>query len=233
MVIFVRLKYVIILLLCIISPLAFSKQLTFNRPADTPQARYVIDLLTQAYTSLGYTLNIIDFEHQQALEAANNGLLDGQLGRISNIANDYSNLVKVDFPLFEFDLILLKNTSIRDVNKPSSIAVQSGYPAPLNYFNQHPYNGQVIKVKNVTAQLNLLVQQKVDAIILLDFLLCTKHPHFNQAGYKKEVLQTLQSFHFLHKRHIKLQPKLKAQLITLQENGTVAFLKAKYNLAYF
>lgn len=233
MVNFIRLKYVIILLLCITSPLAFAKQLTFNRPADTPQARYVIDLLTQAYASLGYTLNVIDFEHQHALEAANNGLLDGQLGRIANIANNYSNLIKIDFPLFEFDLILLKNKSMRDVNKLSSIAVQSGYPAPQNYFNQHPYNGRIIKVKSVTAQLNLLVQQKVDAIILLDFLLFSKHPHFKQAGYKKEVLQTLQSFHFLHKRHIKLQPKLKAQLIKLHENGTIALLKAKHNLTFF
>ncbi|MFK3872395.1 hypothetical protein [Pseudoalteromonas rhizosphaerae] len=58
----------------------------FNRPADTPQARYVIELMTLAYKELGYDVHIIDFNHQSALSAANNGTLDGQLGRVASIS---------------------------------------------------------------------------------------------------------------------------------------------------
>lgn len=207
-----------------------SQHLLFNRPADTPQARYVIDLMSMAYIELGYEVRIIDFNHQSALTAANNGILDGQLGRINTITQQYKNLRIVNFPLFEFNLILLKGCLQCTYQQLDSIAIQGGYPAAQNYLNKHPITGDVISVKSVTAQLNLLTQKKVSGLILLDFMLLTKHPNFDIAQFQTEVLAPIKSFHFLHKRHSALIPRLETELRKLNENGTVQFLRAKYNL---
>ncbi len=228
-------KYILqcIVLCALLTPfctLAKNQHMLFNRPADTPQARYVIELMTLAYNELGYDLHIIDFNHQSALSAANNGTLDGQLGRISTISQQYTNLHPVNFPLFEFNLVLLKNCQQCTFEQIDSIAIQVGYPAAQSYLNEHPFIGDIINVKSVTAQLNLLTQQKVQGVLLLDFLLSTKHPHFDVNQFQMEVLAPIKSFHFLHSRHRALIPKLEKQLHKLNENGTIRLLRAKYNL---
>ncbi len=205
----------------------------FNRPADTPQARYVIDLMKMAYKEIGYEIHIIDFNHQNALVAANQGVLDGQLGRIANVKDDYPNLLKVDYPLFDFNLVLLKNCRQCQYEDLKSLAIQSSYPAAQSYIDNHPFDGDVIKVRNVTAQLNLLTQKRVEGTILLDFLLSTKHPGFDQTAFHKQILMPMQSFHFVHKRHKAIIPQLTKVLKKLDENGTVQFLKSKYNLSKF
>ncbi|WP_254911227.1 transporter substrate-binding domain-containing protein [Pseudoalteromonas sp. A601] len=209
---------------------ASNQHLLFNRPADTPQAKYVIDLMSKAYNQLGYKMHIIDFNHQSALTAANDGTLDGQLGRISSIAKQYKNLKIVNFPLFEFNLVLLKNCLQCSFEQLDSIAIQAGYPAAQEYLDNNPFIGNVVRVKSVTAQLNLLTQKKVSGLVLLDFILHTKHPNFDTSAFQTEVLVPIQSFHFLHKRHSALIPKLEAELIRLHKNGTVQLLRAKYSL---
>lgn len=223
---------IILLFFCFPSS-ANSHILIFNRPADTPQARYVIDLLSTAYKEIGYELHVIDFNHQGSLAAANQGVLDGQLGRIDFVTRDYPNLLKVDFPLFEFNLVLLKNCKQCNYRDIKSLAIQSSYPAAQSYIEENPIKGDVIKVRNLTAQLNLLTQKRVEGTILLDFLLSTKHPDFNQAAFNKEILMSMQSFHFVHKRHAALIPQLTNILKKLEADGTVRTLKTKYNLTEF
>ncbi len=226
-------RLTLLLLFFCLSSNANTHTLIFNQPADTPQARYVIELLTQAYREIGYEINIIEFSHQKALEAANQGFLDGQLGRINDVKEDYPNLLKVDFPLFDFNLILLKNCQICRYPKMNSLAIQSSYPAAQSYIEQHHFKGDVIKVRNITAQLNLLTQKRVEGAILLDFMLLTKHPNFNQQAFHKELLMPMQSYHFVHKRHKELIPKLTAVLKTLEQNGTIKLLKSKHNIMAF
>ena len=121
------------------------------------------------YKEIGYEIHIIDFNHQNALVAANQGVLDGQLGRIANVKDDYPNLLKVDYPLFDFNLVLLKNCRQCQYEDLKSLAIQSSYPAAQSYIDNHPFDGDVIKVRNVTAQLNLLTQKRVEGTILLEF----------------------------------------------------------------
>ena len=217
-------------LLTPLSTIANTQHMLFNRPADTPQARYVIELMTLAYKELGYDVHIIDFNHQSALSAANNGTLDGQLGRVASISQQYQNLHPVNFALFEFNLVLLKNCQQCTFEQLDNIAIQVGYPAAQSYLNEHPFIGDIIKVKSVTAQLNLLTQGKVQGVILLDFLLSTKHPQFNVKQFQTEILAPIKSYHFLHSRHSALIPKLEKELHKLNENGTVRLLRAKHNL---
>ena len=60
-------RFALFLLFFCFSSSASTNLLIFNRPADTPQARYVIDLMKMAYKEIGYEIHIIDFNHQNAL----------------------------------------------------------------------------------------------------------------------------------------------------------------------
>ncbi|ATC81162.1 substrate-binding periplasmic protein [Pseudoalteromonas agarivorans] len=210
--------------------LANHNSVIFNRPADSAQASYALALLTLAYKELNYEVHIIDFNRQNALLAANNGVLDGQLGRDISIEADNKNLIRINYPLFDYKLLLFKNCQPNTLNKLDSIAVLSGYPVQHHYLNEHKFNGNIIEVKNITTQLNLLAQHKVDGAIMLDFVLKADNFSLPETCMQTQLLSTFSLYHYVHKKHAALVSKLLNALNKLHDNGTSRALRAKYNL---
>ncbi|OCQ20506.1 hypothetical protein A7985_15760 [Pseudoalteromonas luteoviolacea] len=209
---------------------ANAKTLYFNRPADTAQARYVIELLSLAYKDIGHKLELIDFDRHSALIAANEGELDGQLGRIAGVTDSYANLIYVDYPLYSFNLQLISHCLSCTFNQLSSLVVQSGYLVAYQYMMDNQYKGELIEVKSTAAQLNLLMQEKVQGALIVDFHLREHLPYMDMEAVKIEDLLTIESFHYLHKKHSALIPKLKQTLKKLESKGVIAVLKAKYRI---
>ncbi|MCK8107336.1 transporter substrate-binding domain-containing protein [Pseudoalteromonas sp. 2CM41L] len=210
--------------------LANHNSVIFNRPADSAQASYALALLTLAYKELNYEVHIIDFNRQNALLAANNGVLDGQLGRDISIEADNKNLLRINYPLFDYKLLLFKNCQPNTLDKLDSIAVLSGYPVQHHYLNEHKFNGNIIEVKNITTQLNLLAQHKVDGAIMLDFVLKADNFSLPETCMQTQLLSTFSLYHYVHKKHAALVSKLLNALNKLHDNGTSRALRAKYNL---
>ncbi|MCF2857979.1 hypothetical protein L1286_10890 [Pseudoalteromonas sp. SMS1] len=210
--------------------IANTKTLYFNRPADTAQARYVIELLSLAYKDMGHKLEIIDFDRNSALIAANEGELDGQLGRIAGVTDSYANLIYVDYPLYSFNLQLISHCLVCAFNQLDSLVVQSGYLVAYQYMMDHQFDGELIEVKSTAAQLNLLMQKKVQGALIVDFHLREHLPYMDMDTIRIEDLVTIESFHYLHKKHIALIPKLKKTLEKLEKKGVTAVLKAKYRI---
>jgi len=210
--------------------LANHNSVIFNRPANSAQASYALALLTLAYKELNYEVHIIDFNRQNALLAANNGVLDGQLGRDISIEADNKNLIRINYPLFDYKLLLFKNCQPNTLDKLDSIAVLSGYPVQHHYLNEHKFNGNIIEVKNITTQLNLLAQHKVDGVIMLDFVLKADNFSLPETCMQTQLLSTFSLYHYVHKKHAALVSKLLNALNKLHDNGTSRALRAKYNL---
>ena len=210
--------------------LANHNSVIFNRPADSAQASYALALLTLAYKELNYEVHIIDFNRQNALLAANNGVSDGQLGRDISIEADNKNLIRINYPLFDYKLLLFKNCQPNTLDKLDSIAVLSGYPVQHHYLNEHKFNGNIIEVKNITTQLNLLAQHKVDGVIMLDFVLKADNFSLPETCMQTQLLSTFSLYHYVHKKHAALVSKLLNALNKLHDNGTSRALRAKYNL---
>ncbi|WP_096739110.1 substrate-binding periplasmic protein [Pseudoalteromonas atlantica] len=210
--------------------LANHNSVIFNRPADSAQASYTLALLTLAYKELNYEVHIIDFNRQNALLAANNGVLDGQLGRDISIEADNKNLIRINYPLFDYKLLLFKNCQPTTLDKLDNVAVLSGYPVQHHYLNEHKFNGNIIEVKNITTQLNLLAQHKVDGVIMLDFVLKADNFSLPETCMQTQLLSTFSLYHYVHKKHAALVSKLLNALNKLHNNGTSRALRAKYNL---
>ena len=210
--------------------LANHNSVIFNRPANSAQASYALALLTLAYKELNYEVHIIDFNRQNALLAANNGVLDGQLGRDISIEADNKNLIRINYPLFDYKLLLFKNCQPNTLDKLDSIAVLSGYPVQHHYLNEHKFNGNIIEVKNITTQLNLLAKHKVDGVIMLDFVLKADNFSLPETCMQTQLLSTFSLYHYVHKKHAALVSKLLNALNKLHDNGTSRALRAKYNL---
>jgi hypothetical protein len=204
--------------------------LLFNRPADSPESRYVIELMTLVYTQLGYTLKVIDFNHQSALVAANEGVLDGQLGRVKSVTEQYPQLIKINFPILDSNLQLLSYCKTCSIFESDSIAIIGSYVAPEEYLTTQHYQGEVIKVKNSSAQLNLLIQQKVSAALVVKFHVKQYLQKLHSLGINNQKLHSIRAFHYLNKKHANLVPKVKNILERMAKNGTIEMLRQKYNI---
>ena len=222
---------------CILLLLTFSSQLIasndkviFNRPADTPQSRYIVELMTLAYKELGIDVELVDFNKNNALIAANEGILDGQLGKISGLNRTYPNLNRINVPLFSFDLNLIsfcKNCQLADM---PSLVIHSTYPAAAKYLSEHPYQGQLHEVKSVSTLLNLLMQKQVSAALVIGFYIEPYMHKLQNAGVELETLHSQQVYHYVHKTHKDLIPALSKVLNEFKASGKMLDLKNKYNL---
>ena len=204
--------------------------MSFNKPMDTAQARFVIELMTLAYAQMGNSLTIVDYAHPQALDAADRGVFDGQLGRIANIESKYENLLRVDYPLFKFELFMLTRCKSCRLDELASVALRNGYPVTEQYLNDHNYTGQRIKTENVSTQLNLLAQQQVEAAVLLDFHLSGSAAPDYYARFERHHLKNYYSYHYVHKRHKDKVAPLLAILRDLERQGVVQQLRDKHGL---
>ncbi|MEI8617316.1 hypothetical protein P4S63_08095 [Pseudoalteromonas sp. B193] len=103
--------------------------------------------------------------------AANNGVLDGQLGRDASVEENYENLIRVDYELFKFDLVLYKNCLPNSLEQLDSVAIVDGYPVQEHYLASTQFAGNIIKVKSMNTQLNLLAQKKVQGALMINFIM--------------------------------------------------------------
>lgn len=215
------------LLIC--SPV-WSAPFLFNKPADTPQSRYIIEVMTQVYSNLGLDLSIVEFNHRSSLVAANEGLLDGQLGRVIEVEDQYPNLIRIPVPIFTFSLQLASSRKDAELNDIEKMVVTEGYQAIDTYLAKHLYKKQLFKVKNISTQLNLLSQHKVDGALVIDFHIPPVFKEQNQNVWYFRNLNTVQVYHYIHKKHASLAGSIEEELLRLVTNGTLSELQLKYNI---
>ncbi|NKC19652.1 hypothetical protein CWC29_012540 [Pseudoalteromonas sp. S4498] len=202
----------------------------FNKPPQTPQARYVIELMGMVYHELGVELRLEEFNHKGSLIAANAGNLDGQLARVASVETEYPNLRRVDYALFQFNLQFLSLCSHCDLKAVSSLTIRSGYPVATAYLAEHHIQAYIIDVKSAVTQLNLVVQRQVEGALILDFHLKPHLKNINEETLQIKNLAVVESFHFVHKRYEHLIPLIKAKLEEFEHEGIIEMLRAKYQI---
>ncbi|CCQ09865.1 Uncharacterized protein, containing periplasmic binding domain [Pseudoalteromonas luteoviolacea B = ATCC 29581] len=212
------------------SVFASQKTFLFNKPADTPQSRYVVEIVTLAYRNLGIDVQIVEFNHKSALVAANEGQLDGQLARIPDVETMYSHLVKVPVPLFNFNLQKIAKCALCTLGDIDKLVITEGYPIIEQFLEKMPFQGDLFKVKNFKTQLNLLQQEKVDGALAIDFHIPESYRVSMQESWHFENVEEVETFHFIHEKHKELVDELAKQFSSFSHNGTMQALKQKYGI---
>ena len=229
----ISVRFLFTLAFAFIPSLLSAEPLKFNRPADTAQSRYVIELITQAYKESGYQLSLIDFPRERALIAANSGELDGQLARVIDIEKTYANLLRVPTALFNFQLLLIHQKTLCEPCQPNDfkkISIVPTYPAANNFLEQQNYQGEILEVKSIKSQLTLLNQALTDAILVLDFQLQTEVGTLPPNRYTVQPVNNTSSYHYIHNSHTELHQHISNLLKQYEINGTLNALKEKHRV---
>lgn len=179
-------------------------------------------ILKRVYGSLGYKTRIDLYPGKRALAIANRGKSDGELCRIAAIEN-YDNLVRIDTPLLN-----LKLGAFAHKNRAHGLKLSRLKKYHIGVLRGVIYTEKLTRkmkrsIRNDVGTLfRLLKGNRVDIVLVMEGD-GKKYIHENKLEDSIKVLQpSLAEFpiyHYLHKKHIELVPKINAALRELYDNG--------------
>ncbi len=198
-----------------------SQTLVFRDPDPSPLSAAVKQSLEEAYAKLDVQLRYVDMSRSRSLVEADNGRIAGELGRLPNAGDDFSNLVRSHFPLFEFQIVLVADRrfcGLCNFDDVDNLAYINGQQSSEFIIAEKNYTGPTVQVTD-TQQLHLmLTNERVRAVLINNF-------EARALGYYEEPnlivvpLLHAQGYHYLNKQHADLMPKIDAELARMKASG--------------
>jgi ABC-type amino acid transport substrate-binding protein len=180
--------------------------------------------LTKAYSSIGYQIGFTILPAKRALFESNAGRTDGETARVQYLEKRYPNLVRIPVAICHMhqNLLALKsNKKIESANlEDLTLGIINGGVFVEKEFTQ--YNP--VRAISNKQLVDLLIKGRVDAISMSEATF-KKLANSQQAPLVMPLARftpTVPLFHYLHKKHHTLIPKITAALKQLEDSGFIA-----------
>jgi hypothetical protein len=218
-------------LLMLTSTLLVAEPLKFAQIANTPDQMVGAEILKVVYAKLGMPIEIVAVSGKRALIESSEGRLDGEVHRIVEIDSIYPSLLKIPTAINHIEAtVFSKNIDYLPVGCASLegklIGIVRGViyaelcTKGLNKMAIFPDSVSLMKSldKNIvdyvmTARFNGLVQLKklgINSIIAL-----------------KPALSKKPLFHYIHKKHAVLIPKIDSIIMAMAKSGELNLIRQK------
>lgn len=195
-----------------------------NEPPLTTAAHdgYLDMIANEAFRRVGYKLKLEKLPAERALMNANEGLIDGELIRITGLEALYPNLIRVPEKLTNWEFMAFsKNTSV-----PSTWeSMRSRHVGHIRGWKIYEKNlagaEHVIAVEDSTQLFNMLVLDRIEVALYEHWmgLALVKQQGLHNVHPISSPLVSCEMFIYLNKRHAPLVPKLAETLRALKREG--------------
>lgn len=203
----------------------------FNTPEKEPLLNYGVLLYTEAFRRLDLKFAYKVYPMKRCGDTANNGIVDGEPGRLAQYGKSWPNLIQVSEPVITQAVAAfaknpfieldgwdsLKGTGFKVEGIRGDIIVETNLakvvpPKNLSFITRDDQGLRKIQAGRTDIFVHL-------RSIILEVL---KAEEFKDSGIKEVgVLQEYSLYPFLHKKHKDLAPKLAAVLKQMKEEGLV------------
>lgn len=211
-----RFIYILSAFLLSLPTIGFSQQIfKVSAPIDAELHTAAVADLKAAYRLLNITINITPLPAKRALLEAEQGtLFDAELARIKEAESLLSNFIRIP--------VVLRTIS--------SVAVTSEETTPLKAEDFSQYRTASIRgilatnrllsgvdnilVDSTTQGINMLLYRRIDAFIVLDFMIKGLEKKLYEQGLviQSSKLSTANFYHYIHKKHEAIVPALSQAL---------------------
>lgn len=203
--------------------------LTFSTGAGFGKNNLAERILSKAYNELAIEIEVLLVPTRRGLPLAEQGKVDGELLRL-NILQDYPDLIMVKVPLFLSEGRLYANQPNTDINSILDISHQKvGMVKDSIIKRRMTAHLDVREVDDNEQLFRLLQQGRFDVVLVSDYRakrIIKKH-NFQNLHRLTPVVYSFPVFHFLHKKHKTLIPKLETVLQSMRDNGELeAFMQS-------
>lgn len=208
------------------------EKLTFRAPDESAFTNYVTAVLEEAYRELGIQLEYIDLPRVRGEQLAAEGTIAGELGRTPALENKRSELRRVPFPLFTFDILAVTDRRRCGFCQPGnydSLAYVNGMDSITKVVNNLTETPSIVTPTDLEQVVKLVEAGRVEAAFMADFQyqgsVLSDNPHFITHHLSIE-----EGFHYLNEEHAWLIPQLTFQLQKLKESGRIEELQKVYGV---
>lgn len=225
----------ILLFLLIFNPL-YAAQTTLylgtshHSPITSSNQDGVIDLILQELAQRLEIEIIIDpvGSGERVLLNANNGVIDGDVGRVLGLERLYPNLISIPIPIYHYEMVVFsKNITFKVTGKesimPYNIGVLRGWKI-LETISTGA--AAVTNLENAEQMFNMLDKNRIDIAPFEKnegLVLLKKMGLKDIKALQPSLLEG--DFHlYLHKKHKNLIPEITEEFSKMQHDGTIEYI---------
>lgn len=224
-------KLILIFIFSVSCIASASNKIELRRTPNLNYGHYLKEVFDLVYSEIGYQVHYVDLPFVREIDMASKSLLSGVLARDSIIEQSAQQLVRVDVPLFSYQVILLTNSTICGKCSPEKleiVAYPRGGKIYQNHINQLPKQVSKVAIGGTDNLITMLEIGRVDAVILSDILLPNRMQ--DMTHIKTQVLEQRFDYHYLSPDNRELKLPLEAALRRITANGQLSALKKKYQI---
>lgn len=193
---------------------------TFDEP--TPFTITAERILREAYTRLGIEIDIQHYPGERALYTANQGVVDGELVRVTNLHTTYPNLLMVPTSFMEIEIMAFTKQLSFPVEgweslRPYTIAFLRGFKLAEAQTEEM----RVYETANDELTFQLLEAERVQVALgtRLGGVFFIKRMKLDEIAPLEPPLATIPMYHYLHNKHERLVPQIDEVLQQLIQEG--------------
>lgn len=189
--------------------------------------------LKEAYDELGIQFTLVNLPARRALKQSNRGLVDGELVRIAGIDKKFKNLIPIPIPLYDIEVVAFGNKSDISVSSWEDLtAYNIGFLAGMKIVEKNVKGSKYVAVPGMEKLLQLVDRSRVALGVLPRISLYRQVSKLKLTGLNviEPPLMRKPIFHYLHKKHQSLVPRLTKILQKMQRDGRISELAQAYKV---
>ncbi|OIQ50157.1 Bacterial extracellular solute-binding protein, family 3 [Pseudodesulfovibrio hydrargyri] len=194
-------------------------------------------ILSEAYARLGYEVELQGYPAERALFMANDGLVDGEAGRVSVVEKNNPNLIRVPTPLYVNRIAILTTDTEIDPAKgwdqflSLRTCIRNGY----KFLESRVKGENCHVVSSYEKMMQLLKNGRVDVGLaeFFDILPTLGKVGMGRVRMLCEPMASNPMYHYLNKRHADLVPKIDAVLRDMAAEGRLKAIELHLMQVHF
>lgn len=184
----------------------------------------VSDVLIELYRRVGITPNFVVLPSERGLRLVDSGEVDAEAARVLTIGLQYSHMLKVPTPMMTMHVsyYCLKQAVCATFSEKTIFAIPKGSDVLIQFCDTHRLN--CLRINNDESGFKSLNAGVADVFLAPDWIarvvMCNSVQR--QFFYRKEPRLSQSVYHYVHKKHENLIPRLDAAMQGIVNEGVVA-----------
>lgn len=199
---------------------------------DSPDHRLVMRVISEAYKRLGIPVEFVEFPGRRSLYEANAGNVDGELTRIKEVEQEFTSLRRVPTPIYWFEATVFSKQKDLKINGWDSIRnLRVGIMRGMVYAERGVKDFPKVTVVDKPIHLfKMLDSDRIDVVIFSDIngSIIIKEQKLSAIHALKPGLDLIQGYHYVHKKHEDLVPKLDAIFQDMKNSGQIDRMRHEF-----
>lgn len=202
-----------------------AKTFKISAPLESKQTPEIERLISEAYQELDINPQIVRMPAKRALaESSKNSWVDAELVRVAEAEKILPNFIRIPVPLMTLKVSSYSLKTNVEVNswqslKGLNVVTLRGFIGITNQLKKYDINFH--QTSTMQQAIQMLKVKRMDTVILPEILFSKLKPEklFKEHEVYKQYITQFEVFHYIHKRHHELVPKL---TLEMQKNFTKA-----------